>query len=58
MEEEEKILRYVPIEERSVELLTQGELELKALEDWLGSSKPEGVCHKIAMLEETHQHEE
>jgi hypothetical protein len=59
MKEEEQILRSVPIEgEHPVELLTQWELELKALEDWLDSPEPEGGFHKIAMPEETHQHEE
>jgi hypothetical protein len=55
--EEEKILKYVLIEgEHPVGLLTQRELELKVLEDWLDHLKPEGGYHKIAMPEETHQH--
>jgi hypothetical protein len=58
LKEEEKILISVPVEERPVELLTQWEMKLKALEDWLDSPEPGGGCHKIAMLEETHQHEE
>jgi hypothetical protein len=38
MEEEEQILKSVPTEEEHpVELLTQWEMELKALEDWLDS---------------------
>jgi hypothetical protein len=58
MEEEEQILMSVPTEgERPVELLTQWELELKALEDWLGNPEPEGGCQEIAMPEEIHQHE-
>jgi hypothetical protein len=57
MEEEEKILKSIPIEgEHPVGFLTQWEIELKALEDWLDSPEPECGCHKIAMLEETHQH--
>ena len=59
MEEEEKILKYVPAEgERPVRLLIQWELELKSLEDWLGNLEPEGGCKDIDMLEETYQHEE
>jgi hypothetical protein len=58
MEEEEQILKSVPTEgECPVGLLTQWEMELKALEDWLDSPEPEGGFHKIAMPEETHQHE-
>jgi hypothetical protein len=58
MEEEEQILKSVPTEEEHpVELLTQWEMELKALEDWLDSLEPEGGFHEIAMPEETYQHE-
>jgi hypothetical protein len=58
MEEKEKILKSVPTEEEHpVELLTQWEMELKALEDWLDSLEPEGGFHEIAMPEETCQHE-
>jgi hypothetical protein len=58
MEEEEQILMSVPTEgECPVELLTQWELELKALEDWLDNPEPEGGCQEIAMPEEIHQHE-
>jgi hypothetical protein len=57
MEKEEKILKFVPTEEHPVELLTQWEMELKALEDWLGIPKLEGGCQEIAMPEETNQHE-
>jgi hypothetical protein len=58
MEEEEQILKSVPTEgEHPVELLTQWEMELKALEDWLDSLEPEGGCQEIAMPEETYQHE-
>lgn len=58
MEEIEQILMYVPIEgERLVEIFTQWELELNALEDWLGNPKPQCGCQEIAMTEETHQHE-
>jgi hypothetical protein len=58
MEEEEDIMKSIPTEgECLVGLLTQWKMDLKALEDWLDSPEPEGGCHKIAMLEETHQHE-
>jgi hypothetical protein len=57
MEEEEQILKSIPTEEEHpVELLTQWEMELKALEDWLDSLKLEGGFHEIAMLEETFRH--
>jgi len=57
MEEEEDIMKSIPTEgECLVGLLTQWEMELKALEDWLDSPEPEGGYHKIAMPEETHQH--
>jgi hypothetical protein len=50
MKEREKILKSIPIEEEHpVELLTQWEMELKALEDCLDSPEPEGGCHEIAM---------
>jgi hypothetical protein len=39
-EEEEHILMSIPIGEHPVELLTQWELELKALEDWLDNPEP------------------
>jgi hypothetical protein len=53
----EQILMSVPTEgECPVELLTQWELELKALEDWLVNPEPEGGCQGIAMPEEIHQH--
>jgi hypothetical protein len=56
---EEHILMSVPTEgECPVELLTQWELELRELEDWLDSPEPEGGCQEIAMPEETHQHKE
>jgi hypothetical protein len=58
MEKEEQILKSVPTEEHPVELLTQWEMELKALEDWLGNPEPEGGFQEIAMPEETYQHEE
>jgi hypothetical protein len=58
VKEEEKILRYVTIEDRPVELLTQWEMDLKALEDWLDSLELEGGCHNIYMPKETHQHQE
>jgi hypothetical protein len=32
-------------------------MELKALEDWLDSTEPEGGYHKIAIPEEIHQQE-
>jgi hypothetical protein len=58
MEEEEQILMLVPIGgECPVELLTQWELELKELEDWLDCPELEGGCQGIAMPEETHHHE-
>jgi hypothetical protein len=57
VKEEMRILRSVPIEENLVELLAQWELELKELEDWLGTPGPEGCYQEIAMTEETHQHE-
>jgi hypothetical protein len=56
--EEEHILKSAPTEgEHLVELLTQWELELKSPEDWLDSLEPEGGFQKIAMPQETHQHE-
>jgi hypothetical protein len=59
MEEKEKILKSSPTkEEHPVEFLTQWEMELKMLEDWLDSPEPEGGCQEIAMPEETCQHEE
>jgi hypothetical protein len=58
MEETKQILMSVPTEgEHPVELFTQWELELKALEDWLGNPEPEGGYQEIAMPEEIHQHE-
>jgi hypothetical protein len=57
MEKMEQILMSIPTEEECpVELFTQWELELKALEDWLGNPEPEGGCRGIAMPEEIHQH--
>jgi hypothetical protein len=51
-------LKYVPTGgEHPVELLTQWEMELKALEGCLNNPKPEGGCQEIAMPEETHQHD-
>jgi hypothetical protein len=44
-------------EQHLVELLTQWEMELKALEDWLDSPEPEGGFQEIAMAKETYQHE-
>jgi hypothetical protein len=41
-----------------IELLTQWELDLRELEDWLDSPGLEGGFQEIAMPEETHQHEE
>jgi hypothetical protein len=39
MKKEEHILKFVPIEgEFPIELLTQWEMELKELEDWLDST--------------------
>jgi hypothetical protein len=59
MGEKEHILMFVPTEgEHPVELLTRWELELKELEDWLDGPELGGGFHNIAMLEETHQHEE
>jgi hypothetical protein len=58
MEEKEQVLKSSPTkEEHPVELLTQWEMELKALEDWLDSLEPEGGCHEIAMPKETYHHE-
>jgi hypothetical protein len=58
MEEEEQILKFVPTEgEHPIELLTQWEMKLKALEDWLDILEPEGGFQEISMLEETYQHE-
>ena len=57
MEEREKVLKYAPMEEEHpVESLTQWDMELNMLEDWLNSPEPEGGCHNIAMPEETSQH--
>jgi hypothetical protein len=59
MGEKEHISMSDPTEgERLVDLLTQWELESRELEDWLDSPRLEGGCQEIAMLEETHQHEE
>jgi hypothetical protein len=56
MKEEEHILKSIPIEgEFLVESLNQWEMELKAMEDWLGSPKQGGSFHEIAMPKETHQ---
>jgi hypothetical protein len=58
MDEKEKILKFVSTEdEHPVESLTQWEMELKMMEDWLSSLKPGGGCHEIVMPEETCQHE-
>jgi hypothetical protein len=58
MEEMKQILMSVPIErEHPVELFTQWELELRALEDWLDNPEPKGGCQETTMIEETHQHE-
>jgi hypothetical protein len=57
MEEKEKVLKSAPTEEEHpIELLTQWEIELKELEDWLDSLEPQGGFHEIDMLEETYQH--
>jgi hypothetical protein len=40
-------------EEHPIESLTQWEMELKMMEDWLSSLEPEGGYHDIAMPEET-----
>jgi hypothetical protein len=42
VKEEEQVLISVPTEEHPVDLLTQWELELKALEDCLDNLEPEG----------------
>jgi hypothetical protein len=48
---------YVPTEgEHLVELFTQWELELKALEDWLFNQELGGGCQGIAMSKEIHLH--
>jgi hypothetical protein len=58
MKEKEHIPKYVSMEEdHSVNSLTQWEMELKMLEDWLSSLEPEGGFHEIAMTEETFQHD-
>jgi hypothetical protein len=58
IEEEEQILKFVPMEGKPpIGLPTQWELDLKEMEDWLHSSEPEGVLHKIVMLEKIHHHE-
>jgi hypothetical protein len=58
VEEKEKILKYTKIEEEhALESLTQWEMELKILEDWLDSLEPEGGCQKISISEEMCQHE-
>jgi hypothetical protein len=58
MEEEEQILKSIPTKGKHlVGLLTHWEMELKALEDWFDSPKPEGGFHSIAMPGKTHQHE-
>jgi hypothetical protein len=50
MEETKHILMSIPIEgEHLVELFTQWELDLKALEDWLENPELEGGCREIAM---------
>ena len=50
MEDKENMLKSVPIEEEHlVESLTQWEMELNMMEDWLRSLKQEGGCHEIAM---------
>jgi hypothetical protein len=41
-------------EENPVESLTQWEIDLKRLEDWLDSPEPEGVCHEIDTPKETY----
>jgi hypothetical protein len=43
-------------EEYRVELLTQWEMELKMLEDWLDNPEPEDGFQEIAKPEETCQH--
>jgi hypothetical protein len=58
MEEKEQILKSVPTkDDNPFESLTQWEMELKRLEDWLSSPEPESGYHEIAMPEETYQHE-
>jgi hypothetical protein len=50
MEEKEKILNFSPTEEdHLVESLTQWEMELNMLEDWLKNREPKGGFHKISM---------
>jgi len=44
-------------EEHPVELLTQCEMELKVLEDWLDNIELEGGYHEIVMPKETYHHE-
>jgi hypothetical protein len=57
MEETKNILMFAPTKgECPIELFTQWELELKALEDWLGNPEPKGGCQEIPMLEEIEQH--
>jgi hypothetical protein len=60
MEEKEQILKSSPIEEEEhpVEFLTQWEMELKMLEDWLDNPEPEDGFQEIAKPEEMCQHEE
>jgi hypothetical protein len=60
IEEKEQILKSSPTEkeEHTVEFLTQWEMELKMLEDWLDNPEPEDGFQEIAMPEETCQHEE
>jgi hypothetical protein len=56
--EEEQILKFVPMEEEHpIESLTQWEMELKMLEDWLSSLEPEGGYNEISIPEDTFQHE-
>jgi hypothetical protein len=50
-EEKEKTLMYVPAkkEEHTVRMLTQLEIELEMLEDWLNNPEPEGDYQETFM---------
>jgi hypothetical protein len=59
MEEKEHILKStLAKEEDPIEFLTQWEIELKMLKDWLDHTELEDGCQEIAKPEETCQHEE
>jgi hypothetical protein len=50
MEEKEQMLKSISTkEEHPVESLTQWEMELKMMEDWLSIPKLVGGCHEIFM---------